>query len=366
MGLDKLLTGSVHRFPVGGRNLITDVPGVAVGHCTVIEAGTVSGVTAIVPQPDNLFTHKLPAAVHVINGFGKSIGLVQIAELGNIETPILLTNTFSVGTCFSALAKRMMAQNPAIGDTTGTVNPIVMECNDSGINDIRAMGITEIHAYTALDAASTEFSEGAHGAGTGMTCYGLKGGIGSASRVIGIKDKHYTFGCLVLTNFGSMRDLVYAGEAIGTKLAAKLGKLDIPLKKASGLTEDIVIPEQGSIIIVLATDAPLSTRQLERICRRAQSGIARTGSYTANGSGEIALAFSTANRIPHESCSPTRDVTVLSDEYIDLFFSATVSVVEESVLSSLVHARTTSTRRGSPVYSLNDAISLFPGETFSI
>lgn len=366
MGLNKLLTGSLHRFPLGKNNLITDVPGVTVGHCTVAENGIISGVTAIVPQPDNLFANKLPAAVHVINGFGKSIGLVQIAELGNIETPLLLTNTFSIGTCFSALAKRMMAQNPAIGDTTGSVNPIVMECNDSGINDIRAMGITEVHAYTALDTVVTEFSEGALGAGAGMTCYGLKGGIGSASRVIGIKDKHYTFGCLVLTNFGSMRDLVYDGEAIGLKLAAKLCKSGIQPNKASDFTKGFAVPEQGSIIVVLATDAPLNTCQLGRICRRAQSGIARTGSFTANGSGEIALAFSTSNRIPHESCSSTRDIIALNDEYIDLFFTATVSIVEESILSSLLHAKTVSSRKGATIYSLTDALSLFPHGTFSI
>lgn len=366
MGLDKPLTGGVHRFPVGRCNLITDVPGVTAGHCTVVKDGIISGVTAIIPQQDNLFANKLPAAIHVINGFGKSIGLVQVAELGNIETPILLTNTFSVGTCFSALARRMMAQNPAVGDTTGTVNPVVMECNDGKINDIRAMGITEAHAYAALDAAGTEFSEGACGAGTGMTCYGLKGGIGSASRVVSIADSNYTFGCLVLTNFGSMRDLVYDGRAIGLELDAKINKSGAPINKASELTKAATIPEQGSIIVVLATDAPLDSLQLGRICRRAQSGIARTGSYTANGSGEIVLAFSTANRIPHKACSPTRDNKRLHDDYVDLFFAATVSVVEESVLSSLIHAQTASTRRGATIYSLNDAINFLAERNHSV
>ena len=184
MGLKQPLRGDREDSRKGVRNLITDVPGVTVGHCTIKNDRLYTGVTAILPQQDNVFLHKLPAAVHVINGFGKSAGLVQVEELGTLEAPILLTNTLSVPMAGHALVKYMLEQNPDIGDKTGTVNTVVMECNDGSINDIRALGVTEEHVQHALDVADKAFAEGDVGAGSGMICYDLKGGIGSASRIV--------------------------------------------------------------------------------------------------------------------------------------------------------------------------------------
>ncbi len=307
----------------GNKNLITDVPGVTVGHRTIrrADAGIFTGVTAILPRKDNLFRHKLPAAAHVINGFGKSVGLTQVNELGTLETPILLSNTFAVGTCMNALINYMLARNPEIGLTTGTVNPLVLECNDGYLNTIRSMPISEQDAFAALAAASGDFAEGAVGAGTGMNCYSLKGGIGSASRIMDLGGGHYTLGALLLTNFGAFHDLTICGERIGEHT------LSLPAE-----------PDKGSVIIVLATDAPLSYRQLLRISRRAQNGLARTGGITGNGSGEIVLAFSTANPVPHFADTPLLQGSFLHEDYMDIPFRAVCECVEESVLSSLLHA----------------------------
>ncbi|QAT50052.1 S58 family peptidase [Caproiciproducens sp. NJN-50] len=341
MGLEHPLKNDICEKPRGKRNLITDVPGVAVGHVTLNRGNEKTGVTAILPQPDHLFSQKLPAASQVINGFGKSIGLVQIDELGTLETPILLTNTFAVGTAGTALVRYMLGQNPDIGDTTGTVNPVVLECNDGYLNDIRAMPVLEQHALEALQNAGSGFEEGAVGAGTGMRCYGLKGGIGSSSRLIALNNgKTYTLGCLVLSNFGVMRDLTIGGDAVGRRLSR----------------ERKLPEEKGSIIVVLATDLPLSDRQLKRICRRASVGITRTGSFIGNGSGEIAVAFSTANRVAHYEKRDIVPVTQLSENRINDIFRMTASVVEESILSSLVHAKTTEGRGGRVCLDLKTAL----------
>jgi len=189
-------------LPGGARNAITDVPGIRVGHCTLRNGDTNTGVTAILPHGGNLFRKKVTAASHVINGFGKTIGLTQVQELGTIETPVLLTNTLSVGTCATALIRDAIRQNPDIGRSTGTVNPLVGECNDGPLNDIQALAISEEHALAALaDAHEGEVEQGNVGAGTGMTCFGFKGGIGSASRRIALGGGHH-LGVLVLSNFG--------------------------------------------------------------------------------------------------------------------------------------------------------------------
>ena len=308
----------------GEKNLITDVPGVKVGHCTLQNGAVQTGVTAILPHGGNCFQSKCPAAAHVINGFGKSAGLVQVQELGTLETPIILTNTLSVGTALTALVRHMLEGNPDIGTTTGTVNPVVMECNDGRLNDIRGLHVKEEHVFSALAAAETDFAEGAVGAGTGMCCYGHKGGIGSASRVVTLGEKKYTLGALVLSNFGALRDLMIAGEDIGRQIA-----------------EEQETPDRGSIIVILATDLPLSARQLARLARRAQNGIARTGTITGNGSGEIAFAFSTANRIPHYPAAHTLAAEFLHEDHMDHAFRAAVEAVEESIVSSLLHAKTT-------------------------
>ena len=205
----------------GKRNLITDVAGITVGHCTLADGDVQTGVTVLLPHQGDLFHDRCPAAVHVINGFGKSAGLVQVQELGYLETPLILTNTLSVGTAFTACVRYMLARNDQIGRAESTVNPVILECNDGYLNDIRGLHVTEDHVFAALDAADTAFALGAVGAGRGMSCYHLKGGIGSASRVFEIGGQTYTLGALAMTNFGSLIDLTIAGERIGKKLAAE-------------------------------------------------------------------------------------------------------------------------------------------------
>lgn len=346
MGLSKPLYDNLSDCPAGPRNLITDVPGVRVGHCTLNRTGVKTGVTAILPHTGNTFREKLPAAVHVINGFGKSAGLVQIEELGTLESPIVLTNTFGVGTALTAVVKSMLAQNPDIGDTTGTINAVVMECNDGEVNDIRALAVEEQHVLQALGNAGETFDEGCVGAGTGMCCYDLKGGIGSASRVVTIDGQPFTLGALVLSNFGFMRDLTVYGYRVGRLLgaAAKQKQLE----------------EQGSIITILATDIPLSDRQLRRLCKRAGVGVTRTGAFVGNGSGEIVVGFSTANRLEHYNEADLLTLRGMSENNIDNLFRATVSAVEEAVLSSLVHAVTTIDRNGDPRICFADAVKELP------
>ena len=269
-----------NKFPKGKRNLISDVPGVKVGHVTLKddEKFIHTGVTAILPHEGNLFQEKVAAGACVINGFGKSAGLVQIEELGTIETPILMTNTLSVGAGLNGLIQYMLKDNEDIGVSTGTVNCVVTECNDGELNDIRGMHVKEEHVLKALEKADEEFTEGGVGGGTGMCCMGLKGGIGSASRIITCNEKEYTLGAIVMSNFGVLGNLRIDGKRIKTELPK----------------EDK--PEKGSIIIVLGTDIPLSDRQLKRIAKRATVGLARVGSLLGNGSGEIANAFSQGNR----------------------------------------------------------------------
>lgn len=327
----------------GARNLITDVPGVRVGHTTLHDGEIHTGVTAILPHGGDLFHDKCIAAAHVINGFGKSAGLVQVQELGTLETPILLTNTLSVGTASTALVEYMLERNDDIGVKTGTVNPIVMECNDGHLNDIRGLHVTKAHARAALDAAAETFEEGAVGAGAGMSCYSLKGGIGSASRKFELYGNTYTVGTLLLTNFGTLRDLTIAGEHVGARLYAEN-------RKAAE-------QDKGSVIIVIATDAPLSARQLERAAKRAQSGLARTGSISGNGSGEIALAFTTANRLPHYDTGKPETISVLYEEDMDFMFRAVIECVEESVISSMLHAKKVVGRAGNCRESLADRLS---------
>lgn len=326
-------------FPAGERNLITDVPGVRVGHVTLSDGDVQTGVTAIIPAEGNLFAQKVPAACHVINGFGKAAGLVQVQELGTIETPIVLTNTFGVGTGVNALIRYSLADNEDIGLTTGTVNPVVLECNDGRLNDIRGMHVTEGDVNAALAAASDRFAEGAVGAGRGMCCYGLKGGIGSASRVIEIGGKAYAVGALLLTNFGQTVDLRVGGSPLGQKIAEGPARAD-----------------KGSCVVILATDIPLSCRQMGRVCRRAQSGLARTGAYISSGSGEMAVMFSTGARVPHYGREAFATTRVLQENLLDLVFRAVADCVEESVISSMLHAETVTGRAGNQGKSLGQRL----------
>ncbi|MGN0706407.1 MAG: P1 family peptidase [Faecalibacterium sp.] len=330
----------VGKLTRGPLNKISDVPGVTVGHCTLAEGPVQTGVTALMPHPGDIFHDKVLAASYVINGFGKTTGLVQIDELGTLETPILLTNTLSVGTASTALVRYMLERCPDICETTGSVNPVVCECNDSGLNDIRGLHVTEEHVFAALAGCRADFAEGAVGAGRGMRCHGLKGGIGSASRCIELGGKRHTVGALVLSNHAVFEDLIVAGTPIRT------------------LLEEHIPPheDKGSIITVLATDIPLSERQLRRLCRRALVGLSRTGSYCGNGSGEIVIAFTTANRVPHYAQDPLLPLGMLHDDAINPLFRAAAECVEESVLSSLLHAETVTGKGGRTVQSLAELL----------
>jgi D-aminopeptidase len=346
-------------LPPGPLNAITDVAGVRVGHATLVrDAGLVrTGVTALLPHGDNLFTAKVPAAATVFNGFGKSIGLVQIDELGQMETPILLTNTLNVGKVADALVAYMLEQNPAIGVTTGTVNPVVCECNDGYLNDIRGRHVGEQEVRIALDGASAgPLLEGNVGAGTGMTTYGFAGGIGTASRQLAQEQGGYTLGALVLANFGRRGELLIAGVPVGRELERQ-GQLpsaavEMPFEKR----------EQGSIIVLLATDAPLDARQLGRLTRRVSLGLARTGTHGGHGSGDLAIAFSTAQRIPHDPTPLTHITAVLNEQNlaVDALFAAVVETTEEAVINALFAAHSIQGRDGHRVEALpvDEAIAI--------
>ena len=334
----------------GPANAITDVAGVRVGHTTIVRGsgplvrgvGPVrTGVTAILPHGENIFTAKVPAAAAVFNGFGKTIGLVQIDELGQLETPILLTNTLSVGRVADALVGYMLEQYPAIGVTTGTVNPVVCECNDGLLNDIGGRHVGEQEVRAALDsAAGGPVAEGNIGAGTGMTTYGFAGGIGTASRLLPQKQGGYTLGALVLANFGHRGDLLIAGVPVGRELERQGQQPRVTLKTPPEERE------QGSVIVLLATDAPLDARQLGRLTRRVPLGLARTGTHGGHGSGDLAIAYSTAQRIPHDSAPLTHTVTVLNEQNpaIDALFVAVVEATEEGIINALFAAHSTDGR----------------------
>lgn len=337
-------------LPTGPQNDICDVPGVLVGHATVVRGegalvpgqGPVrTGVTAVLPHGGNLFAEKVPAGLFVLNGFGKATGLAQVAELGTLETPILLTSTLSAWRAADALVSYMVEQNPAIGITTSTVNPVVGECNDGFLNDIQGRHLTEEHVRVALASASSgPVVQGAVGGGTGMVCFGFKGGIGSASRQV----DGYTLGALVQANFGSRGDLMIHGRPVGQRL------LEYPGEEGPE-PEDL---PPGSVMVVLATDAPLDARQLTRLAKRGALGLARVGGSAANGSGDFVLAFSTQNRVAHEPAGWVEAVTLLRDDapVMSRLFLAAVEAVEEAVLNALWCARTVEGRDGRVVYGL--------------
>ncbi len=316
------------RLEPGPGNAITDVPGVAVGHRSLRTEGIFTGVTAIVPHSGDLFRLKPRAAVDIINGFGKSAGLMQVAELGTIETPILLTNTFGVAACTQALIAQAIAANPQIGRKTSTVNALVCECNDGSINDIQAMAITPEDAYAALGAArSGPVEQGAVGAGSGMTAFGFKAGIGTASRMLKIGTHEFTLGTLVLANFGAAGDLVLPD-----------GRRPDPRGPAN--------PERGSIIVVMATDLPLGDRQLQRVARRGGAGIARLGAFWGHGSGDVAICFTTADPVEHDPSAAISTQERLADTHIDLAFRAAAETTQEAVLNALCLAPATPARNG--------------------
>ena len=333
----------------GLRNAITDVAGVTVGHHT-LDAGEVqTGVTVVRPHGGDLFRDRVPAASVVLNGFGKSIGLMQVEELGVLETPIALTNTFSVATMASAQIRQCLAANPESGRSLATVNPLVFECNDGFLNDIQRMAVTEDHYLQACAAAGPCVEEGSVGAGRGMSCFELKGGIGTASRRVTVATAGYCIGALVLANCGRLAQLVLAGHAVGASLAARQ-------REGTAATE----PEKGSIILLIATDAPLDARQLRRLALRAGAGLARTGSVFGHGSGDIALAFSTAYTLPQDSSSPMPAIAMLHDALIDPLFQAVVDSTEQAILHALWRAQGVTGRNGQHRNTLSELMSHWP------
>lgn len=317
----------------GVLNAITDVAGVTVGHVTLSDGNMQTGVTAILPHQGDLFHDKLIASSHVINGFGKTMGTIQLAEIGTLETPIVLTNTLSVGTAANAVIDYMLDKNPDIGTTTGTVNPVIGECNDMFLNDVRGRFVKEQHVRQALDHTSVEFEEGAVGAGRGMLCYSLKGGIGSASRIFELGHGAYTIGVLVLSNFGMLSDLTVSNNPIGKELKKHI-------------LQSCQEEDKGSVMVIVATDLPLSERQLNRILKRTVTGLSRTGSIITNGSGEIVLGFTTANKIPHTKPPQCLTMETIHEEDMDEAFRAVGEATEEAVLNSLITAETLVGRDG--------------------
>jgi D-aminopeptidase len=330
-------------LPAGVLNSIADVPGVRVGHRTLMHGDIRTGVTAVLPHDGNLYRRKPVAAAHVLNGFGKSTGLVQVEELGVVETPILLTNTLSVGTCCTALVRHAIAQNPDIGRETATVNPVVMECNDGYLNDIQALAVTEEDAHAAINAASSDVEIGSVGAGCGMRTFGFKGGIGTSSRRLDLDGQRFHLGVLVLSNFGRPGDMRLPD-----------GRIVAPPEA------DAKTPEKGSIIIIAATDIPLSDRQLKRVIRRSGAGLARLGSFWGHGSGDIALGFTTANIISHDEEADLTDFRILNENRIDLLFEAMADATQEAVLDSLVAAEPMTGRAGHHLPAFRDALHLTP------
>lgn len=323
-------------LPTGPLNRVSDVAGVRVGHCTVDNGDVQTGVTVIQPHDDDIFLQRVPAASTVINGFGKSLGLVQLNELGVIETPIALTNTFSVGEVATAQMREASGKHSEIGRDWPTVNPLVLECNDGYLNDIQAFAVQQTHYQHAVDAATAKFEQGSVGAGRGMSCCQLKGGIGSASRLASWQDSSaHTVGALVLANFGRLANLTVGGTPVGRTLVKMLQASAGP-----AATELDAETDKGSIIIVLATDAPLESRQLKRLSMRAAAGLARTGSVYGHGSGDIALAFSTAYRIPYHEQDPMPAVAMLHETRLDALFEAAAEATEQAIANALWAATT--------------------------
>lgn len=312
----------VGKLPCGPLNKISDVPGVTVGHSTLSDDKHETGVTVIMPCPENPFTHKLPCASYVLNGFGKTAGLVQIDELGTLETPIAMTGTLNVGKVHDALVGYMIERCASDGVTVRSVNPIVAECNDGTLNDGRDRPCGEKELREAVADARTDFAEGAVGSGRGMACHGLKGGIGSSSRLVELDGKTYTVGVLVMTNHGKLRDLQIDGESIGERI------------------DDCInaeAPDKGSCIVILATDIPASDRQLKRIIKRCDVGLIRLGSYIGHGSGEVFIGFSTANKTcPKDKA--IRTVEVMNEDCADTVFRAAAEATEEAILNAMFEA----------------------------
>lgn len=320
----------------GALNAITDVKGVKVGHVTLIKGKNIrTGVTAVLPHGGNIYLEKVPAAIYVANGYGKLTGFTQVRELGNIETPIILTNTLSVPQAANAVISYVLSLPGC--ERVGSVNPVVGETNDGWLNDIRGRHIHQEHVLEAIKKASIgSVQEGSVGAGTGTICFGFKGGIGTSSRKLPPSRGGYTIGVLVQTNHGGV--LSINGYPAG-----------ITLKKHPMREET-----EGSCLMVVATDAPLDSRNLKRLAKRALLGIPRTGGYYSNGSGDYAISFSTAEnlRIDHRSDNPLRKAEVLRNDRMSALFLAAAEAGEEAILNSLFKAQSMTGKEGHRIEAL--------------
>ena len=345
-------------LPVGELNQITDVLGVRVGHTTVIRGANVrTGVTAILPHGGNIFQEKVPGAVFVGNGFGKLMGSTQVNELGEIETPILLTSTLSVPRVGDFLLDYLLAL-PG-NENVQSINPLVAETNDGFLNDIRGRHITREDVFAAIKTAQTgKVEEGSNGAGTGTIAFGFKGGIGTSSRRLPASLGGYTVGVLVQTNFGGV--LTIDGAPIGVELGKYylkdvVEKVENSKPSVSQNKKDINDLADGSIIIVIATDAPIDARQLKRMAARSMMGLARTGAAATNGSGDYAIAFSTAPEVRVKSLSDNRtprEVKLLSNDAMSPLFLATIEATEEAIYNSLFRATTVTGKENRTIEAL--------------
>lgn len=324
----------------GRLNKITDVEGVKVGHCTIDTQEDKTGVTVILPHGKNIFKNKLIAAAHVFNGFGKTTGLVQIDELGTLETPIALTNTLNVGIVYDGIVEYVINKCEKDNIKAESINPIICECNDSGLSNIKNRAVKKEHVLRAIESACEDFEEGDVGAGKGTSCHQLKGGIGSASRIIDLNGEKYTVGVLVQSNYGLLDDFTINGNDVGKKI---LHKMKVEEKK-----------DKGSIIMIVATDLPVSSRQLKRICKRTSIGLAKLGSYMGNGSGEIVIGFSTANVINSDERDDISNIKMIKEDKIDLAFRAAAEACEEAVLNSMITAHSVRGYKGNVRRSLKE------------
>ena len=348
-------------LPPGPLDAITDVSGVSVGHATLMRGDNIrTGVTAILPHSGNLFQEKVPAAVFVCNGFGKLMGSTQVRELGEIETPILLTSTLNVPRVADALIDWMLAL-PG-NETVRSINPIIGETNDGLLNDIRSRPVGRDEVFAALKGAhGGQVEEGSVGAGTGTTAFGFKGGIGTASRVVPASAGGYTVGVLVQSNFGGVMSI--AGAPVGQELgqfylrdqlsaAPNTGSAPARPPEQGEARRVLIDRADGSIMMVVATDAPIDARNLERLAARAMLGLARTGAASSNGSGDYAVAFSAAPDSRVRSSDAVRRVTVLGNEAMSPLFLAAIEATEEAVVNSLLKATTVVGRDGIRVEAL--------------
>lgn len=345
----------IGQYQPGPLNAITDVAGVRVGHTTLISGegklipgqGPVrTGVTVVIPR-DDVWHKKVPAGFFVLNGTGEMTGLSWVAESGFLEYPIALTNTLNIPRVENGVMSWMIKQYPAIGIEDDTLTPVVAECDDGRLNDIQGRHVSEQDVMTALDGASRgPVTEGTVGAGTGMVSYGFKGGIGTSSRILPDKDGGYQVGILVNANHGRRPELSIGGVPVG--------KLYDPPPQGQQQSQALSPGQsEGSIIVIIATDAPLDSRQLTRLAKRAALGLARTGSTARHSSGDFMLAFSTSNVIPHYPKEPTYNLTHLADSHINPLLTATVEATEEAILNALTMATSVTGRDGRRIEALD-------------